>query len=141
VTTPAIGVLFLVFICQSWLEGPAMQVEFDHISSSEGLLRQVREEEFIDDAWARDAHATLLVAGWVGCHYHATPYTRRSHWHVWAVGETAPCLTFWALLELIGWEMQARLNLRMIKGGVLFAARHKSEPGQVREDRASAVLA
>ena len=50
VTTPAIGVLFLVFICQSWLEGPAMQVEFDNISSSEGLLRQVREEEFIDDA-------------------------------------------------------------------------------------------
>jgi hypothetical protein len=50
VTTPAIGVLLLVFIGQSGLEGAAMQVEFDNISSSEGLLRQVREEEFIDDA-------------------------------------------------------------------------------------------
>jgi hypothetical protein len=37
--------------------------------------------------------------------------------------------------------MQACVNLRMIKGGVLLAARHKREPGQVREDRASAVLA
>ena len=45
VATPAIGVLLMVFICQSRLEGSAMQVEFDNISSSEGLLRQIREEE------------------------------------------------------------------------------------------------
>jgi hypothetical protein len=37
--------------------------------------------------------------------------------------------------------MQARLDLRMSKCAVLFAAREKSEPGQVREDRSRAVVA
>jgi hypothetical protein len=50
VATPAIGVLLVVFICQSRQISSTMQVEFDNISSSEGLLRQVREEEFVDDA-------------------------------------------------------------------------------------------
>jgi hypothetical protein len=50
-------------------------------------------------------------------------------------------LTFWTLLELIRGQVQTRLDLRMIEGGVLFAARHKSEPGQVSEYGPSAVLA
>ena len=57
VTAPAIGVLLLVFICQSRLEGSAMQIHLDDIRSRERLLRQVREEEFVDDACTRDANA------------------------------------------------------------------------------------
>ena len=60
--TPAIGVLLVVFICQSRLEGSAMQVHLDDISSSERLLRQVREEEFVDDARTGNANRALLVA-------------------------------------------------------------------------------
>jgi len=37
-----------------------MQIDLDHIGGGESLLRQIREEEFIDDALPRDAHRTLL---------------------------------------------------------------------------------
>ena len=93
VATPAIGVLLVVFICQSRQIGSAMQIHLDDISSSERLLRQVREEEFVDDACPCDANATLLGAGWVGCHHHAQPHALGSHWHFWAVVEAAYCLT------------------------------------------------
>lgn len=45
------------------------------------------------------------------------------------------------LLNLIWGQMQARLDLWMIKDTVLFAARHKREADQVREHRSRAILA
>ena len=45
---PAVGVLFLVFIGKDRLKSPAMQVEGDDIGSSESALRQIGEEEFVD---------------------------------------------------------------------------------------------
>jgi hypothetical protein len=118
-----------------------MQVEFDNISSRERPLRQVREEEFVDDARTRDAHGALLVVGWMGGYDHTAQHAFGSHRHLWAVVETTHRLAFWTLLELIWGQMQTRLDLRMIKGGVVFAARHKRESSQVREHSPSAVLA
>jgi hypothetical protein len=50
VTTPAVGIKLVVFVGQSWLEGPTMQIQFQHIASGETLLGQVGKEEFVDHA-------------------------------------------------------------------------------------------
>jgi hypothetical protein len=49
-----------------------MQIQFDDVSSGKRLLRQIREEQFVDDARTRDTNWTLLRALWMGCHDHAT---------------------------------------------------------------------
>ena len=141
VRAPAVRVLFEILICQRRLEGSTMQVEFDHISSSEGLLRQVREEEFIDDARSPDANRVLLLACWMGGHHQAAGHSLRSHWHSRAVIEAAHHLTLWTLLQLIWWEMETGLDKRMIKRGVLLAASHEGEAFQIGEDSPRAVLA
>jgi len=46
--TPAVYVLFFVFICQYGLKGPAMQVQSNDISRGKRLNRQRREEQLID---------------------------------------------------------------------------------------------
>src|SRR6266446_4760610 len=48
VRTPAVGVLFFVFISEHGLKRSAMQVESYHISRSKRLLRQSRVEQFVD---------------------------------------------------------------------------------------------
>ena len=135
------GSMLVILVCQRRLKGATMQVEFDDISSGEGLLRQVREEEFVDDARTRDANGALLFACWMGCHHHAAGHTLGSHRHFWAVVEAAHHLAFWTLLELIWWEMQTRLDQRMIEHGVLLAAGHKGEAGQISEHGPGPILA
>src|SRR5215471_14417820 len=71
VAAPSIWINFLVFIGKDRLEGPTMQVQLDDITSSEGMLRQIREEEFVDDASTRNPNGTLLFACRMGCHHHA----------------------------------------------------------------------
>src|SRR5690348_12314898 len=60
VRAPAIGILFLVFIRKRGLKGPTMQIQLDDIASSERLLRQRGEEEFVDDP-ARVTPTRLFV--------------------------------------------------------------------------------
>ena len=78
-----------------------MQIHLDHIGGGESLLRQIREEEFIDDTLPRDANRALPLAGWMGGHHHATWYALGPYRHCRAVVETADYLAFRALLELI----------------------------------------
>ena len=49
VTAPTGGILFLIFIGQGTFEGATMEVEGDHIGSCKSALRQVRQEEFVDE--------------------------------------------------------------------------------------------
>jgi hypothetical protein len=49
-------------------------------------------------------------------------------------------LTFRTLLELIGWQVQTRLDERVIKHAVLFAPCHKGEASQVSEHGPGAIL-
>src|SRR5207245_1418017 len=125
--TPAIGVLFDILIGKSRFKGAAMQVQLDDIGDSERMWWQIGEEEFVDDARARDADPTLLCAGWVGRHHYAALHARRSHRHIRAVVEAAHQLTFRTTLELIWGQMQTRLDKRMIQHGVVFAAHHERE--------------
>jgi hypothetical protein len=49
VRTPAIGVLFLVFIGKGRFKGSTMQIEGDDIGSGASALGQIGEEEFVDE--------------------------------------------------------------------------------------------
>jgi hypothetical protein len=127
VAAPAIRVEFLILIGERQLEGATMQIQFDDIGSGECRLGQVAEKELVDHACTGDAYWTLLLAGRMGRHHHATQHAQRSHWHLRAVVEAAHGLAFWALLELIRGEVQTCLHQRMIKRGVLFTSDHESE--------------
>src|SRR5512135_2454434 len=117
-----------------------MQVQFDDIASGEGLLWQIREEEFVDDARARDANLALLLTGRMGRYHHAAGHTLSSHRHLWAVVEAAHQLTFGSLLDLIGGQVQTRLDQRVIEYAVVFAASDKGEPRHIREYGPGAIL-
>src|ERR1051326_5695779 len=43
----------------------------DHIAGGEGVLREGRPEQFVDDAFSCDANWTLLHSGGMGGHDHA----------------------------------------------------------------------
>ena len=75
------------------------------------------------------------------CHDHATAHAIGSHRYLWAVVEAANHLTFRTLLKLIGRQVQACLNERMIEHAVFFATGHKGKAGQIGEHRSGAVLA
>ena len=94
VAAPAIGVMLLVFICKRRLKGAAMQVQLDDIAGSECLLRQIGEEEFVDDACARDANGALLLARGMGRHDHAAQHAFGPHRHARAVVEAAHAFGF-----------------------------------------------
>src|SRR5437660_8015502 len=117
-----------------------MQIQLDNVGGGEDLLRQLREEEFIDDALPREANRALLRAGRMGGHHHATEHARRSHRHLWTVVEAAHQRAFWALLDLIWGQVQTRLNERMIEHRVVFTAGHKGETTHVGEHGPGAIL-
>lgn len=75
VAAPSIGINFLVFIRERRLKGATMQVQLDDIGGGEGVLRQIREEEFVDDARTRDANRALLFTSRMGCHNHTARHT------------------------------------------------------------------
>jgi hypothetical protein len=139
--TPPIRVDFLIFVSQSRLEGATMQIQFDDIAGGKRLLRQVAEEQFVHDTRTGEAHRTLLLASGMGRHHYAARDLLGADRHRWTVVEAAHHLAFWTPLVLIGRQMQARLDQRMIEDGVLFAARHEGEPSEVREDRPVTILA
>jgi hypothetical protein len=140
VTTPAVGLLLLVFIGKSWLEGSTMQIEGDDIGGRERLLRQVREEEFVDDALSGEADTTLLFSSRMGRHHHPAALPRRPHRHIRAVVEGAHQLTFRACELLIGRQMQAALHLWKVQHAVVFAACHRAEACQIGQDGSRAIL-
>jgi hypothetical protein len=90
---PAIGIDLLIFIGECRLKSATMQVQLDHIAGREGVLRQGREEEFVDDARTCDAYRTLLLPGGMRGHDHATGLALGSHRDLWTIIEAARHLT------------------------------------------------
>src|SRR5262249_24466628 len=64
-----------------------------------------------------------------------------SHRNLWAIVEAAHHLAFRTLLELIGGQVQACLNQRMIKQVIIFATGHKREASHIGEHYPVAILA
>ena len=118
-----------------------MQVQFDHIAGRESLLWEVGEEEFVHHARTRDTNAAPRFRGWMSRHNHAAWYTERSYWDVRTVVEPALHLAFRVLLELIGREVQTRLNEWVIEHGVVFATGHEREASEIGEHGSSSILA
>ena len=139
--TPSVGILLDVFVRECWLKGPTMQIQLDHIAGSERLLREVREEQFVDDAFPRDTYRALLLGGWMGGHDHAAQHTVGSDRDIGTIVEGAYHLAFRALLELIGRQVQTRLNEWMIEDRVLLATGHKGEARHLGERGPCAILA
>src|SRR3989440_8218568 len=112
-------------------------------TTSEAVNRgswQRGEEQLVDHAQTREANRALLFAGWMGGHNHATLHALRPHWHCWAVVETAHDLTFRTLLDLIGGQVQTRLDEWVVEHRVLFAAGHVGETSQVCQHGPGAIL-
>ena len=137
---PAIRLDLLVLIKKRRGVSPAMQIQFDDIGGGACLLRQVGEEEFVDDTSTRDANRTLLFRGGMGGHHHMAAHAIGSHRDLWAIVEAADHLAFWALLELIWRKVQACLNERVIEHTVLFAAGDKREACHIGEDGPGSIL-
>jgi hypothetical protein len=76
----------------------------------------------------------------MGCYHHAADHTLRPHRNIPAVVEAAHHLAFWTLLELIGWQVQARLDERVIEHAVLFATGYEGEACQIGEHGSRAIL-
>jgi hypothetical protein len=139
VAAPSIGVDFLVFISEHRLKAPAMQVQLDDIAGGECLLRQVREEELVDDAFSCDPNRTLLFACRMGGHDDAAGHAIGSHRDLETIIEATDHLAFGAL-ELIGRQVQPRRNARVIEQAIVLATGHKREPCQIGEHRPIAIL-
>jgi hypothetical protein len=136
----AIGSDLLIFIGECRLKSATMQVQLDHIAGREGVLWQVREEQFLDNARACDPNGTLLLPCGMRGHDHAAGHPLRSHWHLGAIVEAALHLTFGPLLKLVGRQVQPRLNQRMIEQVIVFATGHKREPSHIGEHGPIAIL-
>ena len=70
----------------------------------------------------------LFAPGRMHGYDYATEHPFGSHRDLRAVVQTAHDLAFGTLLKLIGRQEQTRLDERMIKGRVLLATGHKTEP-------------
>jgi hypothetical protein len=84
-TTPAIGIQLLVFVGESIFKAAPMQIEHHHIGSRERLLRQVGQEEFVDDPITGDADPTLRRPCRMSGDHDSAPQSRRSDGDIRAV--------------------------------------------------------
>jgi hypothetical protein len=101
VAAPSVWINFLIFIGKGRLEGPTMQIQLGDIAGSESVLRQIREEEFVDDADTRNSNGTFLFACRMGCYNHAARHTFGPYCDVRTVVEAARRPAFRAMLKLI----------------------------------------
>jgi hypothetical protein len=131
VTTPTVGIKLAVFVAESWLEGPAMQVQLHHIAGGEAVLRQAGKEEFVDHTLACESHPTLCFARWMSGNHDATAHAIWSHGHVGAIVEAARDLAFWATLLSIRGQVESSLDEGVIQHGVVLAPRHKRVACQI----------
>ena len=118
-----------------------MQLQLDDIADGERLVRQGGEEEFVDHTCTRDAHTVLLGVGGMGGYHYAAGHALGSYRYLRTIVETATCLAFWTLLELVSRQVQTGLNERVIEHAVLFAPGDKCEACHIGERRSCPILA
>ncbi len=138
--TPSIRIDLLIFIGEHRLKSAAMQIQLNDIAGGKRLLGQVREEPFVDHSFSCNPYGTLLRPFGMRRHHHPAGHPLRSHWDFRAIVQTAYHVAFGTLLELIGRQVQARLNLRMIEQAVVFATGHERKTGEIGKHRSIAIL-
>jgi hypothetical protein len=120
--------------------GATMQIQFNDIADREGVLGQIREEQLVDHAFSCDANRTLLFRSLMRGHNDAIELAIGPDRDLWTVVEAAHHLTFGSLLHLIGGQVQACLNERMVEQAIVFPAGDKREASHIGEDRSIAIL-
>ena len=70
-----------------------MQVQLDHIAGGEGVLGQIRKEQFVDHPCACHPNGTLLLSGRMRGHDHAVGHSLGSYRNLGAIVEAARHLT------------------------------------------------
>jgi hypothetical protein len=139
--TPAIRVDLLILVSKHRLEGPSMHLPRDDIGSGERFLRQVCEEECVDDALARDADPAFQWPFGMGRHHHAAAAPLWPYSDIRAVVAGAHQGTFWAAEVGIGGQVQPRPHDRVIQHRVVFAPHDEGEASQIRADGPRAIEA
>jgi hypothetical protein len=140
VTTPAVGVLLVVFIGEYWFKGTPMQVKRHHVGGGEGVLREISEKEFVDHPFACVTDAALFLGCWVGGHDDTAAVTCLPHRDIGAVVELAQQATFWAAELLVSWQVQTALDRLLIQHAVIFAAHDEGEACQIGDDSPCSIL-
>ena len=79
-----------------------MQIQLNNVGGSERPLREIGQEEFVDDTLTRDANGTLLLACGMRCHDHAVRHALWPYWDLRTIVEATHHLAFGTLLKLIG---------------------------------------
>jgi hypothetical protein len=140
VTTPAVGVLLQVFIGQGIFKRAAMQIQGHDITCGERVLRQIGQEQFIDDARAGHADPTLRFCGWMCGDHDSAGFLRRAESQVRTVVEGTADPAFWMLEVLIWRKFQASLDLGPLQDLIVFAPHDIPQSCQVNEDGSCPVL-
>ncbi len=139
-TTPTIWVLFQVFIGQGVFKSATMQIQRHHIDSRKGPLRQISQEEFIDDAGAGHTDPTLRLFGRMGRDHDPAGFLRRAESQVRAVVEGAADPAFGMREVLVFWQVQTSLHVRSLQDLIVFATHNIGQSCQVGEDGSRAIL-
>lgn len=87
VRTPAVRILFLIFITENALERSPVQVEIHHIGRGERFLWQGRKEQFVDHLVTRGADRGSGGARWMRCDDHPYAWSCRGKPQIRAVKE------------------------------------------------------
>lgn len=117
-----------------------MQVEGHHIGGGESALGQIGEKQLVDNAAAGEADPTLLFSSRMGRHHDAKTEPIRPHRDIRTVVERAQQLAFRTRELLIGWQVQAALDLGPLQQGIVFAPCHEREASQISEHSPGAIL-
>ena len=128
-TTPAVRLLLLVFVCQSIFKCAAMQIQRDDVTGSEPALGELRHEQFVDHTRTGDPDPTFGSPGRMGRHDEPTPHALRPQRQVRTVVERARHPAFWVGQALIGRQFQASLDLGSLQDLRVFATHHKRQSG------------
>src|SRR5579875_240662 len=139
--TPAVRVLFLVFIGKRWFKCAAMQIQSDHVTCGKSWLGEVRQEQFVDDALAGYANPALLFRSRMRRHDDPTRLAGRANQQIRDVVERPHHATF-RMLDLLIWrQMQARLDLDAIEQAIVFATGDIRQSCRIRKHGSCPILA
>lgn len=136
---PSVRIDLRVFIRERRLKGTTMHRPRNHIAGREGVLRQVREEAFVDHAFSGHSNGALLRPFGMCGYDHAAGHAIWSHRDFRTIGEAAHHLRLRTLRELIGRQMQTGLKQRVIEQAIVFASGHQRKTGEIGEDRSIAL--
>jgi hypothetical protein len=141
-TTPAIGIVLLIFISPCRFKRPAMQIQRHHISSRESGRRHSGQEEFVDHSSARHANPAFRCTCWMRGNHHAGALLAAFvQGLIGAIIERAHDPAFRMGELLIGREREPGLNSGLIQDTIVFAARDRAHVGEIHENRFGPIVA